>query len=88
MTLLIGQTWSLYSNQRQHEFGLGWNRLFFLYFIGFIDSMTNLYMKQYTECAGPENTHTPPPPPQKGLEFPVGVGGSVRPKNFKEMYEA
>ena len=23
-------------------------------------------------------------PPQKGMEFPVGVGGSVRPKNLKK----
>ena len=27
-------------------------------------------------------------PPQKGLEFPGGVGGSIRPKKYKEMYEA
>ena len=26
----------------------------------------------------------PPPPPQKGLEFPRGVGSSVRPKNSKK----
>ena len=26
-------------------------------------------------------------PPQKRLEFPGGVGGSMRQKTFKEMYE-
>jgi len=26
----------------------------------------------------------PPPPPQKGLEFPGGVGGSGRPKTLKK----
>ena len=32
-------------------------------------------------CAVPENIHTPP---QKGLEFPGGWGGSLRPKLLKE----
>ena len=34
-----------------------------------------------TNCAVPENIHTPP---QKGLEFLGGWGGSVRPKYSKK----
>jgi len=38
-------------------------------------------MKVFHHCAVPENIHTPP---TEGMEFPGGVGGSMRPKNFKK----
>ena len=40
---------------------------------------------QFLKCAVPENIHTPP---QKGLEFPGGVGRFCKAKKIKEMYEA
>ena len=36
-------------------------------------------------CAVPENIHTPP---TEGIGISWGVGGSARPKYFKQMYEA
>ena len=34
--------------------------------------------KQQLECIVPENSHTPPPSPQRRLGFPGGRGGSPR----------
>ena len=39
------------------------------------------YKKHFTQCAGPENIHTPP---TEGTEISWGVGGSLRPKNVKK----
>ena len=43
-------------------------------------------VKTEQECAHPENIQ-PPPPHRKDWNF-LRVGGTVRPKNFKEMCEA
>ena len=39
------------------------------------------YKQHFTQCAGPENIHTPP---TEGTGISWGVGGSVRPKNLKK----
>ena len=43
------------------------------------------YKQHFTHCAGPENIHTRT---TEGTGISWGVGGSVRPGKFKEMYEA
>jgi len=42
------------------------------------------FTKNYN-CSVPENILTPP---TEGIGMSWGVGGSVRPKNLKKMYEA
>ena len=52
----------------------------------FIHSFIHSFMQgSYLHCAVPENSHTPH---TEGIGISWGVGGSVRPKKFKEMYEA
>ena len=62
--------------------------LFCFFFISSAVQMQYLacwYKQHFTQCAGPENIHTPP---SEGTRISWGVGGCVRPGKFKEMYEA
>ena len=43
------------------------------------------YKQHFTQCAGPENIHTPP---TEGTGISWGGWGLCKTKKFKEMYEA
>ena len=47
--------------------------------------MNNQHFLYHLNCSVPENIQ---PPPTEGIRISWRVGGSVRPKKFKDKYEA
>ena len=61
--------------------------MFFFFFISSAVQMQYLacwYKQHFTQCAGPENVHTPP---TEGTGISWGGWGLCKTKKFKEMYE-